>query len=129
MSRSRLAPLVTVSYRSVNKIIVSGFVERWQLETNTFQMHELLQDGIFCGYKLNCRVQIHGSKHENSVRTHRSEHYCYVRICVSNHYCSVQIHRSEHEDSVWIHNSKQLKVVRNCTSEQNKNLYIQYKLV
>lgn len=38
MSRSRLAPLVTASYRFVNKIIVSGFVERWQLKTNTFHM-------------------------------------------------------------------------------------------
>ena len=38
MSKSRLAPLVTASYRSVNKIIVSGFVERWQPETNTFHM-------------------------------------------------------------------------------------------
>ena len=37
-SRSRLAPLVTASYRSINKIIVSGFVEMWQPETNTFHM-------------------------------------------------------------------------------------------
>lgn len=38
ISRSRLEPLVTASYRSVNKIIVSSFVERWQSETNTFHM-------------------------------------------------------------------------------------------
>ena len=38
MSTSRLAPLVTASYRSFNNIIVSGFVERWQPETNTFHM-------------------------------------------------------------------------------------------
>ncbi|RWR80339.1 serine/threonine-protein phosphatase 7 long form isoform X1 [Cinnamomum micranthum f. kanehirae] len=38
MSKSRLAPLVTASYCSVNKIIVSIFVERWQPETNTFHM-------------------------------------------------------------------------------------------
>ena len=38
MPKSRSAPLVTASYRSVNKIIKSGFVERWQHETNTFHM-------------------------------------------------------------------------------------------
>ncbi|RWR84948.1 serine/threonine-protein phosphatase 7 long form [Cinnamomum micranthum f. kanehirae] len=38
VSRFRLAPLVIASYRSVNKIIVLGFVERWQPETNTFHM-------------------------------------------------------------------------------------------
>ncbi|RWR86348.1 LOW QUALITY PROTEIN: serine/threonine-protein phosphatase 7 long form [Cinnamomum micranthum f. kanehirae] len=38
VSRFRLAPLVTTSYRSINKIIVSGFVESWQPETNTFHM-------------------------------------------------------------------------------------------
>ncbi|RWR85069.1 serine/threonine-protein phosphatase 7 long form [Cinnamomum micranthum f. kanehirae] len=38
ISRSGLAPLVTTSYRFINKNMVSAFVKRWQHETNTFHM-------------------------------------------------------------------------------------------
>ena len=38
IGRSRLAPLVATSYRSINKNMVSAFVDRWQPETNTFHM-------------------------------------------------------------------------------------------
>ena len=38
ISMSRLVPLVTASYCSVNKIIVSDFIKRWQPATNTFHM-------------------------------------------------------------------------------------------
>ncbi|RWR94953.1 serine/threonine-protein phosphatase 7 long form isoform X1 [Cinnamomum micranthum f. kanehirae] len=38
IGHSGLAPLVATSYRSINKNMVSAFVERWQLETNTFHM-------------------------------------------------------------------------------------------
>ncbi|XP_028113887.1 protein MAIN-LIKE 2-like [Camellia sinensis] len=35
---SRLAQLARCTYRFVNKIVVSSFVKRWQLETNTFHL-------------------------------------------------------------------------------------------
>ena len=38
MARSNLSPLITASYRSISKILISCFVERWQPETNAFHM-------------------------------------------------------------------------------------------
>lgn len=38
VARSGLAPLITVSYQFVKRIVASAFVERWQPETNTFHM-------------------------------------------------------------------------------------------
>ena len=38
MAISNLSPLITVSYRSISKGLISGFVERWQPETNAFHM-------------------------------------------------------------------------------------------
>ena len=36
--RSNLSSLIIASYRSVSKILVSCFLEKWQPETNTFHM-------------------------------------------------------------------------------------------
>ncbi|KAK9282668.1 hypothetical protein L1049_010888 [Liquidambar formosana] len=38
IERTRLTPLVTCSFRWSHKALVTAFVERWQLETNTFHM-------------------------------------------------------------------------------------------
>ena len=38
IARSGLSPLITTSYRFINRNVVSAFVERWQPETNNFHM-------------------------------------------------------------------------------------------
>ncbi|KAK9162475.1 hypothetical protein Syun_003377 [Stephania yunnanensis] len=38
IQRSGLAPLIDCSYSKGNKEVISTFVERWHLETNTFHL-------------------------------------------------------------------------------------------
>jgi len=36
--QSELQPLKDISYKKSNRVLILGFVERWQTETNTFHM-------------------------------------------------------------------------------------------